>query len=343
MSDVLPRVEGRCGRITLNRPKALNALTLGMVRGIQAALEAWEQDPAVEFVMIDGAGERGLCAGGDVRAIYDAARAGDFAAVERFFREEYELNQRIADYPKPYLALMDGIVMGGGVGVSAHGAVRVVTERSVLAMPEARIGFVTDVGATYLLSRTPGELGTYLGLTSARIGAADAIACGLADVYVEGDRVAGLVAELMNRGGAEAGGCVRSFSAEPPAGRLSEGRGWIDACFGEATVEGIVAALAQRPEAEAGAAAEEIAKNSPTSLKVILEALRRGRVYGALGPCLAQELVLAQACVREGDFCEGVRAALVDKDRSPRWRPARLEEVAEERVKTFFEPAVGAR
>jgi enoyl-CoA hydratase len=207
-------------------------------------------------------------------------------------------------------------------------------------MPEARIGFVTDVGATYLLSRTQGELGTYLGLTGARIGAADAIACGLADVYVAGDRVAGLVAEVVTCGANEVEACVRSFGEEPPAGRLKARRGWIDACFAEGTVEGIVAVLAGRAEPEAGDAAAEMGKNSPTSLKVILEALRRGRVYGALGPCLAQELAAGLACVREGDFSEGVRAALVDKDRSPKWRPARLEEVTAERVNGFFAAAL---
>ena len=339
MSDVLIRVEGVCGRITLNRPQALNALTGEMIREIHGALERWAHDLGVEFILIEGAGERGLCAGGDIRAMYDVIVAGDFVAAETFFRGEYELNGYIARYPKPYVALMDGIVMGGGIGVSAHGSLRVVTERSSLAMPEVGIGFIPDVGGTYLLSRAPGELGTYMGLTGSRIGAADAIACGLADVFVPGDRLPALAEALVKNGATELEECVRSFAEEAPAGDLAKWRGWIDACFQRSSVEAILEALEGRTEAEAHAAADEMGKKSPTSLKVALRALRRGREFGDLGRCLAQEYVLGRACARYGDFREGVRAALVDKDRKPVWRPGSLAEVTRERVDLFFEEA----
>ncbi len=202
-ADVLLRTEGRAGFVTLNRPRALNALTHAMVLAVDEALTAWEHDPAVETVVIDGAGERGLCAGGDIRAIHDDARAGGTASAA-FWRDEYRLNARIARYPKPYVALMDGIVMGGGVGISAHGSHRVVTERSRVAMPETGIGFVPDVGGTYLLGRAPGELGTHLALTGTPVGAADAILAGLADRYVPAAGLPALADDLTRLPAGEA-------------------------------------------------------------------------------------------------------------------------------------------
>lgn len=193
--EVLLHTDGHAGYVTLNRPKALNALSHAMVRRIDEALTGWEHDPAVHTVVIAGAGERGLCAGGDIRSIYEDARTGGTASTD-FWRDEYRLNARIARYPKPYVALMDGIVMGGGVGISAHGTVRIVTERSRVAMPETGIGFVPDVGGTYLLALAPGELGTHLALTGAPVGAADAMLCGLADHFVLAGRLAALTADL---------------------------------------------------------------------------------------------------------------------------------------------------
>jgi enoyl-CoA hydratase len=332
---VLLHTAGRAARITLNRPRALNALTHAMVRRIDEALTAWERDPAVETVVITGAGGRGLCAGGDIRAIHDDARDGDGSASRAFWRDEYRLNARIARYPKPYLAVMDGIVMGGGVGVSAHGGVRVVTERSQVAMPETGIGFVPDVGGTHLLCRAPGELGTHLALTGARIGAADALLCGLADHYVPSDdlpRLLGSLAELPV--GEALAGVVRT----PPQGVLGDRRGWIDTCYAADTVEEIVRRLLAHGDPAAKEAAETLLAKSPTALKVTLASLRRARALGTLEEVLNQEYRVSCAALGIPDLVEGIRAQVVDKDRRPRWSPASLTEVTDTDVQRFFTP-----
>ena len=335
---VLLHRDGHVGRIVLNRPRALNALDLGMVRGIDRALDAWEHDPALRAVVISGAGERGLCAGGDVRAIRADVLAGGGAASRTFWREEYRLNARIARFgreAKPYVALMDGIVMGGGLGISAHGSVRVVTERSAVAMPETTIGFVPDVGGTYLLSRAPGELGTHLALTAAPVGAADAILCGLADAFVPAEDLPGLAAALAATEAAEA---VRDRSATAPEGRLAEQREWIDGCYAADTVEEIVERLLASGVQEAKEAAETIAGKSPTSLKVTLAALRRARELPTLAAVLEQEFRVSCAMLAGPDLVEGVRAQVVDKDRTPRWSPSALAEVGAAEVERHFAP-----
>ena len=337
MSDVMVQREGACGHITLNRPRAMNALTLEMVRDIYQALCNWKSDSSVEFVLIDGAGERGLCAGGDIRALYQYALAGDLEAAGVFFREEYCLNLLIARYPKPYVAVMDGVVMGGGVGISAHGTHRIVTDRTAIAMPEASIGFLPDVGGTYLLGNAPDEFGTYAGLTGARLGAADAMLCGLADIFVSADRLPALTEELLvckNR--AELGACLRSFGTVAPSGTLEASREWINRCFCSNSMENIVAALEDSRDEGAAQALAEINRNSPTSLKVTLHALRRGRELRELGLCLQQEFSVGMHCLREGDFVEGVRAAVIDKDRKPAWNPASLVGVSSDFVDSFF-------
>ncbi|MFD9302809.1 enoyl-CoA hydratase/isomerase family protein [Streptomyces sp. NPDC060048] len=337
MSDddsVLCSLDGRAGVVTLNRPRALNALTHAMVLRIHGALAGWEGDPRVEQVVIRGAGERGLCAGGDIRAIRDDAVAGTGASVG-FWRDEYRLNAYIARYPKPYVALMDGIVMGGGVGVSAHGSVRVVTERSRVAMPETGIGFVPDVGGTYLLARAPGRLGVHLALTGSAVGAADALLCGLADHFVPAGRLPALTAELAD---APAGEVLARHAAVPEPGRLAGWRGWIDHCYAADTVEEIVDRLLGYGDSAAKEAAETILGKSPTALKVTLESLRRAAVLGALEPVLEQELRVSRHALASPDLVEGVRAQVVDKDRSPRWSPATLGEVTDEDVARFFAP-----
>ncbi len=340
MSDVLLQREGACGHITLNRPKAINALTLEMVRDIYQALCTWKSDSSVGFVLIDGAGERGLCAGGDIRALYQYALAGDLMPAGVFLREEYRLNLLIARYPKPYIALMDGVVMGGGVGISAHGTHRIVTDRTAMAMPEASIGFLPDVGGTYLLGNAPDEFGTYVGLTGARLGAADAILCGLADIFVSADRLSALREELMlckNR--AELGARLRFFGAVAQSGTLERSREWINRCFSANSIEEVVAALEDSPEEGAAQALAEIKRNSPTSLKVTLRALRRGRELRELSLCLQQEFSAGMHCLREGDFVEGVRAAVIDRDRKPVWKPGGLVDVSSELVDSFFKEA----
>ncbi|MDJ0382717.1 enoyl-CoA hydratase/isomerase family protein [Streptomyces sp. G-G2] len=336
---VLLTTEGPLGRITLNRPRALNSLTRPMVLRIAAALTAWEHDPAIFQVLLDGAGERGLCAGGDIRAIHDDVRAGG-SASEAFWRDEYRLNARIAGYPKPYVALMDGIVMGGGVGVSAHGSVRIVTERSRVAMPETGIGFVPDVGGTHLLGRAPGELGTHLALTGAAVGAADALLCGLADHFVPADRLDALAAALAT---APVADVLPRYTAPAPEGELAGRREWIDRCYAADTVEAIVERLSGHGDPAAKEAAETILAKSPTALKVTLAAVRRARVLGSLERVLAQEFRVSCAMLTAPDLVEGIRAQVVDKDRRPRWSPAALELVADAEVERYFAPLAADR
>lgn len=332
-------IEGHTGVITLNRPRALNALTHPMVLRIAGTLAAWEREPAVTQVLLRGAGERGLCAGGDIRAIHDDAKAGGSASIG-FWRDEYRLNARIAAYPKPYVALMDGIVMGGGVGLSAHGAVRVVTERSRVAMPETGIGFVPDVGGTHLLARAPGRLGTHLALTGAAVGAADALLCGLADHFVPAGLLPELTADLA---GAPAAQVLPRYAGHmPPPGELAAHRAWIDHCYAADTVEEIVERLVAVGEPAAKESAETILAKSPTSLKVTLEAVRRARELGTLERVLEQEFRVSSHMLRAPDLVEGIRAQVVDKDRTPRWRPATLGEVDRAEVTRHFDaPAEG--
>ncbi|MEV6676514.1 enoyl-CoA hydratase/isomerase family protein [Streptomyces erythrochromogenes] len=331
---VLLHVEGRTGVVTLNRPRALNALTHPMVLRIAEALDTWADDPVVGQVLIRGAGERGLCAGGDIRAIHDDAKARG-AASAGFWRDEYRLNARIARYPKPYVALMDGIVMGGGVGVSSHGGVRVVTERSRVAMPETGIGFVPDVGGTWLLGRAPGRLGTHLALTGTAVGAADALLCGLADHFVPAARLPELTAALN---AAPADEVLPRYAATPEPGVLAGGRSWIDHCYAAGTVEEIVDGLLGQGEPAAKEAAETILAKSPTALKVTLAAVRRAADLGTLEEALAQEYRVSCNALTSPDLVEGIRAQVVDKDRNPRWTPSTLAEVDEADVERFFAP-----
>ncbi|MFG2307324.1 enoyl-CoA hydratase/isomerase family protein [Streptomyces sp. NPDC048566] len=337
--SVLVRTEGRTGRIVLNRPQALNALNHDMVRLIDRALTAWEHDPAVETVVVTGAGDRGLCAGGDIRVVHDDARDGDGTASAAFWRDEYHLNARIARYPKPYVAVMDGIVMGGGVGISAHGSVRVVTERSRIAMPETGIGFVPDVGGTRLLAHAPGELGTHLALTGAPVGAGDALLCGLADHFVPSDALGTFLADLADLPVREA---VARHSRPAPPAALAGHRDWIDACCSADTVEEILHRLETYGEPAAKDAAQTLLRRSPTALKVTLASLRRARLLGPLERVLDQEYRVSCAFLAAPDLVEGVRAQIVDKDRNPRWTPATLAEVTVTDVERFFAP-LGAR
>ncbi len=335
MADVELRIEGHAGRITLNRPQALNALTQPMCEAIDAALVAWADDPAVALAIVDGAGGRALCAGGDIRQLYEAARAGDTAVPAAFFGAEYRMNARIAAFPKPYVAFMDGVVMGGGVGVSAHGSHRVVTERTKLAMPETGIGLFPDVGATWLLSRKL-PLGLHLALTGARIGGADAILAGLADFYLPAAALPALAGRLCACTTPAAVTALLDEACEPPPSATLVDRAWMDECYRHSTIELILAALHASDQPAAHAAAAEIAAKSPSSLKVTLRALREAEAMDDLGQALAQELVLAVACMRSHDFVEGVRAVVIDKDRMPRWEPATLEGVGAERIEAYF-------
>ncbi|GAA2991400.1 enoyl-CoA hydratase/isomerase family protein [Actinokineospora diospyrosa] len=329
-------VHSGIGRVTLNRPRALNALDHPMVLAITEHLDRWRADPAVRAVLIDGAGERGLCAGGDIRSIYEDARSGGTESLD-FWADEYRLNASIARYPKPYVAFMDGVVMGGGVGVSAHGRHRVVTERTRLAMPEVGIGFAPDVGGTYLLSRAPGELGTHIALTGAPVSGADAIHCGLADHFVPSARLADLLDALATRTPSDA---IATVAETPPPSTLAADQAWIDHCYAADSVEEILDGLRGSGDA-AVATAKEIERKSPTALKVTLRALRTAAALPDLASVLAQEYRTSRRALRSTELVEGIRAQIIDKDRSPRWSPASLAEVDEDLVDSYF-AALGA-
>ncbi|MCX5401905.1 enoyl-CoA hydratase/isomerase family protein [Streptomyces sp. NBC_00102] len=335
---VLLRDDGHVRHITLNRPRVLNALDHASVRALDAALAAAGRDDAVTAVVISGAGARGLCAGGDIRALHDDARAGGSASLD-FWRDEYRLNARIHRFPKPYVAYMDGIVMGGGVGISAHGSVRVVTERSRVAMPETAIGFVPDVGGLHLLSRAPGELGTHLALTGRSVGAADALLCGLADHHVRSGDLPALTAALSGCGTpADITRTVRSHATDAGAGELDAARGWIDTCYTADTVGGIVDRLRDHGAPAAKETADTLLTLSPTALAVTLAAVRRARAAGSLEESLDQDFRVSSRAFAHPDFVEGVRARIVDKDYAPRWAPPRIEDVRESEVARYFAP-----
>ncbi len=339
--DIIIRHHGALRRITLNRPQALNAITLDMAIAMTAALRSWATDPAVGAVLIDGAGERAFCAGGDIRALYEAAKAGS-KLPEEFWAVEYRLNVMIARYPKPFIAIMDGMVMGGGVGLSAHAAHRVVSERSLIAMPEAGIGFFPDVGASYLLARAPGYVGTHLALTGSRANATDAIFCGLADVHIEAAKLPGLPAALADcRTDGEVRARLDEMSSAPPTGLLADARRWIDSCYDANEVEAIVDRLRATKAGAAMVALVLMQKGSPTSLKITLRNLRDAAKFTRLEDCFRQDYRIALACVAAHDFIEGIRAAVVDKDRKPIWRPDRLEAVTPDLVARHFR-SVGA-
>ncbi len=333
--DILVNVRNGVGILTLNRPKAINSLTEAMVAEIGKALHAWENDDSVHTVLLTGAGERGLCAGGDVVALYHSAKAGG-ADARRFWYDEYLVNAYIGNYPKPYVAVMDGIVMGGGVGVAGHGSIRVVTDTTKMAMPEVGIGFVPDVGGTYLLSRAPGALGLHAALTGAPFSGADAIAMGFADHYVPHDKLADFIESVVAEGVEQA---LSAHAVEPPASALMEQRAWIDESYAGATVADILGALQNHDAPEARAAADLIATRSPVALAVTLEAVRRAEKLDTLEEALRQEYRISSAAVRSHDFVEGIRAQLVDKDRNPKWSPASIADVTQADIDAYFVPA----
>jgi enoyl-CoA hydratase len=320
---VLLRTTGALARVTLNRPHAINALPLDMIHVITGALDAWEDDPAVAVVLLDGAGSRGLCAGADIVALRDSA-LGDGEAARRFWRDEYALVARIARYPKPVVTVMDGVTMGGGVGLAGHARHRLITDRVVWAMPEVTIGLIPDVGGTWLLSRAPGETGTHLALSAERIGADDAIACGLADALLPHERIED-VADALADGDAVA---WQAFTQPPADSPLLAGRAQWDAWYAGDDALVILARLEAADDPDAERAAPRLAAASPTSVTETLAGLRTARTLPDLEACLALEYEMCCRMLRTPDFPEGVRAAVVDKDRRPRWSPANLSDLA---------------
>ena len=338
-TDLIARREGSVGVIRLNRPKAINAVTLEMFRDIDRALDAFEADPAVGLILLEGAGERGLCAGGDIRALYDSSKIkGDLGKI--LWREEYILNARIAKFAKPYVAFMDGIVMGGGVGLSAHGRHRVVTEKTKLAMPEVGLGFFPDVGGTWLLSRSPGEIGTYFGLTGQTMNGPDAVYARFADAVVASGRLAALREKLVNLSAgvnsAEVKAVIDGFATGERSGPVAAMQPQIDRWFAHDRMQDIIAALQRDGSELAQSTLKTLNEKSPRGMVVALKLLRLARTSSSLEQCLVREYRAALEVFASDDFREGVRAAVIDKDRNPRWSPPRIEDVTPEMTARYF-------
>jgi len=338
--DILFERHGAAGVITLNRPQALNAVTYAMVRALAAKLEVWVDDPAVTRVIIRGAGERAFSAGGDIRALYESGRTGRQAEMLPFWRDEYTLNALIKHYPKPYIALIDGIVMGGGVGVSIHGSHRVAGEGFQFAMPEVGIGFFPDVGATWLLPRMPGETGTYSALTGDRLKTADAVATGIATHHVASARFHDLLDALC--GNVPVDAMLAGFVQFPGESQLIHRSATIDRLFVGDRVEDIVGRLEReadggRDASWARAIATTIRAKSPTSLKIALAQMRHGKTW-SFAECMKAEFRIVSRVVYGHDFYEGIRAVIIDKDNAPRWRPANLDAVSDAEVERHFAP-----
>jgi enoyl-CoA hydratase len=334
--EILFARRGVAGVVTLNRPKALNALTHNMVSRLGAQLSAWRDDPAVSRIVITAAGERAFCAGGDIKALYELGRNGAHDRALAFWRDEYVLNTVIKRYPKPYVALIDGIVMGGGVGVSVHGSHRVAGDRFAFAMPEVGIGLFPDVGATWFLPRLPGRIGTYCALTGERLGADDAVTAGIATHRVASANFPALLDALARDGTTDA--AVAAFAMPAAPGALAARRAAIDHMFAPDRVEDILARLDAASGADAAWAhglAQAIRTKAPKSLKIALAQMRHGRMW-SFEDCMRAEFRLVSRFVYEHDYYEGVRAAVIDRDGRPRWRPATLAEVDDADVERHF-------
>jgi len=342
--EVLSEIRNHIAFLTLNRPAALNALSLGMIQALRALFDEHAANPEVRAVLVQGAGDRAFCAGGDLRALYQSFKASDSLHRE-FFAAEYELDQSLYSYPKPYLVLMDGITMGGGMGIAQGSALRIVGERTRIAMPEVAIGFFPDVGASYFLSRLPGALGRYLALTGVQIRGVDALYSQLADVYLPPAAIASLPDGLAAlRWKEQPAADLRAFiyaqaALGLPAPSLSLLRPAIDEHFSRPTVPAILASLEAETRADyadwAAQSVKLLRSRSPTMLCVTLGQLQRGASL-SIAACFRMELAMAQQSLVQGDFIEGVRALIIDKDNSPRWTPSRIEEVNDSMIEAFF-------
>lgn len=339
MDEVLFERQGRAGVITLNRPKALNALTLNMVDAMDAQLRSWRNDPDVEMVIVKGAGERAFCAGGDIRALYDSGKAGTPYVID-FYAREYRLNTLIKRYPKPYIALVNGIVMGGGVGVSVHGSVRVCGEGTMFAMPETGIGLFPDVGGTFFLPRCPGEVGMYLALTGARLDVTDASYTGIATHVVPQAQHEALLADLCNGPDALERVLARHAVRSQNKPKLEGLQQAINLHFAAASVEEIMASLESGKSLFEEQTVKSLKGKSPTSLKVAFRQVREGAKLG-FEDCMRLEFRLTNRFMRGHDFYEGVRAVIIDKDNAPKWDPPSIDQVRARDVDRYFAPLEG--
>lgn len=337
-AEILFERLGAVGLITLNRPKALNALTHAMCVAMKAQLEEWAGDDAVRTVVVQGAGERAFCAGGDIRSLYESGRAGTPYALD-FYRDEYLLNATIKHYPKPYVALIGGIVMGGGVGVSVHGSFCLADETTIFAMPETGIGLFPDVGGSYFLPRLEGEVGMFLALTGTRLKTWDALYAGIATHFVSRIRQEGLISDLVQ--GWRAEDAILAASGRPETAPLSAMREKIDAIFAHASVEEIVTALQSDKSEWADEMLATIRTKSPTATKLAFRQLREGRTL-SFDDCMRMEFRMVNRVIAGRDFYEGVRATIIDKDNAPKWRPDALALVRDADIDAYFAPLPGA-
>jgi len=340
MSDpeILFDVKGAAGIVTLNRPKALNAFTLAMMHGLHPKLIEWADDPAIERVIVKAVGDRAFCAGGDIRALYDWGTSGDPMAVD-FYNQEYKLNTFIKEYPKPYIAFMDGITMGGGVGLSVHGSHRVATEKLMFAMPETGIGLFPDVGGTYFLPRTPGETGMWLSLTGARLKAADAVFAGIATHFTPSDGLDALE-DALCAPGTDVDAVLADHAGTPEAGTLADLQSGIGRLFSGLSVEAILADLDADGSEWAAKQAATIRTKSPTSLKVAYRQMKDGAAAD-FRTCMTIEFRIVSRIMKGPDFYEGVRATIIEKDNAPKWQPDTLEAVTADDIDRIFAPAEG--
>lgn len=349
MTDLIKtEIRNATGIITLDRPAALNSLNLDMVRAMTATLLTWRDDPRVTAVLVKGSSERAYCAGGDIRFFHQkgsATATGGAALIEDFFTEEYALNHLVHIYPKPYIALMEGVVMGGGMGIAQAGPqsrVRIVTERTKMAMPETGIGLFPDVGGSWFLSRAPGQLGTYLGVTGEVISAADALYADLADLYLPGAELASLQQAIVDskdaRATAQAFAARFASEADASRSKLAQHRAAIDRHFALDSVPEIIASLSADGSEFAAATLATMKKRSPLMMCVVLSQLRRAATLG-IADCLRMERTMVRRCFEHGEVIEGVRALAIDKDHAPQWKPATLDEVTPQMVEQFFDSA----
>lgn len=335
MSDIEIRQQGRAGRITLNRAHALNALTYPMCLEIEAALDRWRADDTVALVLIDAAGDRAFCAGGDIAVMYDTGTKGDYAYGQTFWRDEYRMNAKLAEYPKPIVSLMQGFTMGGGVGVGCHVSHRVVGETSQVAMPECGIGLVPDVGGSGLLAHAPGRIGVYLGTTGRRMGPGDAIHAGFADHFVPEADWTALTAALIETGDA---GAVARAAGAPPQGDLPALQAQIDRLFAARTLADLVAALRADGSDFAGDTLKRLGRGSPLAIACAIEMQNRLDAHSTIRDALRLEYRFTHRAPEHSDFLEGIRAAIIDKDKSPRWRHADLASVPDRDVAQMLAP-----
>lgn len=337
--DIHIRIEGKAGRITLTRPDVLNAMTAAMAEAIESALTAWADDESVHVVMIDGEGEKAFCAGGDVEELYATGKAGDFAFGRKFWADEYRLNALIANYPKPYVAFLQGFTMGGGVGIGCHGFFRIVCETSQIAMPECLIGLVPDVGGSFLLANAPGRLGEYLGLAGIRMNAADAIHAGFADTFVPLEFWDALKAGLCENGDPDV---VDDYADEPPLSSLPSIQKEVDKVFKSPSLATCMALLEASDAAWALEAAKLIRQSCPLSIACAFEIIRRGRSLKQIERALELEYRFTSRSMSHGEFIEGVRARIIDKDRKPDWQIKRIEDVTPEKIAEMLAPVIPA-